>query len=150
MAQPARKFQTRKFQKGFTLVEMMVALVLVGVLGLIGGGFLLPLKMSRDANAQSQALSYARSYLEIIKGRWLDANVYKNKTLPTWKEIGATTPATADIEVPVGWEIVVPEAAATSTAWASTNNIRTVTIKITSPNQPDFTLSSQITRPSYD
>jgi prepilin-type N-terminal cleavage/methylation domain-containing protein len=145
MAQPVRRFQ-----RGFTLIEMMVALVLVGVLGLIGGGFLLPMKMSRDANAQSQALSYARSYLEIIKGRWLDANVYKSKTLPTWKEKGATTPLTADVEVPVGWAIVVPEAASASTAWADANNIRTVTVKITSPNQPDFTLSSEITRPSYE
>jgi prepilin-type N-terminal cleavage/methylation domain-containing protein len=144
MAQPVRKYQ-----KGFTLIEMMVALVLVGLLGLIGGGFLLPMKMSRDANAQSQALSYARSYLEMIKGRWLDVNLYKNKTLPTVKIQGASTPATADIEVPTGWTISVVEAS-NAAAWADTNNIRTVTVKVSSPNQPDFTLSSQITRPSYE
>jgi prepilin-type N-terminal cleavage/methylation domain-containing protein len=144
MAQPARKHQ-----RGLTLIEMMVALVLVGVLGLISGGFLLPMKMNRDSNAQSQALSYARSYLEMIKGRWLDASVYKSKTLPTWKVKGATIPATADLEVPTGWAISVPEAAST-TAWADVNNIRVVTVKITIPNQADFTLSSQITRPSYE
>jgi prepilin-type N-terminal cleavage/methylation domain-containing protein len=144
MAQPARKRQ-----RGFTLIEMMVALVLVGVLGLIGGGFLIPMKMSRDANAQSQSLSYARSYLEMIKGRWLDATFYKNKTLPTVKIKGASTPVTADIEVPTGWTISVVEAS-NATAWADANNIRTVTVKVSSPNQPDFTLSSQITRPSYE
>jgi prepilin-type N-terminal cleavage/methylation domain-containing protein len=144
MAQPARKRQ-----QGLTLIEMMVALVLVGILGLISGGFILPMKMNRDSNAQAQALSYARSYLEMVKGRWLDATVYKNKTLPTWKVKGASTPATADIEVPNGWEISVPEAAST-TAWADTNNIRMVTVKIKIPNQADFTLSSQITRPSYE
>jgi prepilin-type N-terminal cleavage/methylation domain-containing protein len=142
MAQPAHKHQ-----KGFTLIEMMVALVLVGVLGLIGGGFLLPMKMTRDANAQSQALSYARSYLEMVKGRWLDVSMYKNKTLPTWKVQGAN--GSADIEVPVNWEISVPEAADAS-AWADTKNIRTVTVTIKAPNQPEFTLSSQITRPSYE
>jgi prepilin-type N-terminal cleavage/methylation domain-containing protein len=144
MAQPARKYQ-----RGFTLVEMMVALVLVGVLGLISSGFLLPLQMNRKSNAQAQALSYARSYLEMVKGRWLDATLYKNKTLPTWKVKGAATPVTADIEVPQDWEIIVPEAAS-STAWADTNNIRTVTVKIKIPYQADFTLSSQITRPSYE
>jgi prepilin-type N-terminal cleavage/methylation domain-containing protein len=144
MAQPARKRQ-----KGFTLVEMMVALVLVGILGLIGSGFLLPMQMNRQSNSQAQALSYARSYLEILKGRWLDVSLYKKKTLPTWKEKGASTPATADIEVPVDWEISVPEAAST-TAWADGNNIRTVTVVVKIPNQPDFKLSSQITRPSYE
>jgi prepilin-type N-terminal cleavage/methylation domain-containing protein len=144
MAQPARKRQ-----KGFTLVEMMVALVLVGILGLIGSGFLLPMQMNRQSNSQAQALSYARSYLEILKGRWLDVSLYKKKTLPTWKEKGASTPATADIEVPVDWEISVPEAAST-TAWADGTNIRTVTVVVKIPNQPDFKLSSQITRPSYE
>jgi prepilin-type N-terminal cleavage/methylation domain-containing protein len=144
MAQPVRKQQ-----RGFTLVEMMVALVLVGVLGLISSGFLLPLQMNRKSNSQAQALSYARSYLEIVKGRWLDATLYKNKTLPTVKVKGAPSPATADIEVPEGWEISVPEAAS-STAWADSKNIRTVTVKIKIPYQSDFTLSSQITRPSYE
>jgi prepilin-type N-terminal cleavage/methylation domain-containing protein len=139
----------RKRQEGLTLIEMMVALILVGVLGLISSGFLLPMKMSRDANTQSQALSYARSYLEMVKGRWLDVTVYKNKTLPTWKVQGATTPVTADVEVPLGWSISVPEASSAS-AWADANNIRTVTVKISIPNQADFTLSSQITRPSYE
>jgi prepilin-type N-terminal cleavage/methylation domain-containing protein len=144
MAQPARKHQ-----RGLTLIEMMVALVLVGVLGLISGGFLLPMKMNRDSNAQAQALSYARSYLEMIKGRWLDVNTYKSKTLPTWKVKGATTPATADLELPTGWAINIPESS-NATAWADANNIRTVTVEITIPNQADFTLSSQITRPSYE
>jgi prepilin-type N-terminal cleavage/methylation domain-containing protein len=144
MAQPARKHQ-----RGFTLIEMMVALVLVGLLGLIGSGFLLPLQMNRKSNSQAQALSYARSYLEIVKGRWLDTTLYKNKTLPTWKIKGTSTPATADIEVPEGWEISVPEASS-STAWADSKNIRTVTVKIKIPHQSDFTLSSQITRPSYE
>jgi prepilin-type N-terminal cleavage/methylation domain-containing protein len=144
MAQPARKYQ-----RGFTLVEMLVSLVLVGVLGLIGSGFLLPMQMNHQSNSQAQALSYARSYLEMVKGRWLDATLYKNKTLPTWKVKGASTPATADIEVPTDWEITIPEASS-STAWADSKNIRTVTVKIKIPNQSDFTLSSQITRPSYE
>jgi prepilin-type N-terminal cleavage/methylation domain-containing protein len=144
MAQPARKRQ-----HGLTLIEMMVALALVGVLGIIGGGLLLPMRMSREANAQSQALSYARSYLEMVKGRWLDANVYKNKTLPTWKIKGATNPASADMELPTGWAIAVPEAS-DATAWADTNNIRTVTVTVTMPALPEFKLSTQITRPSYE
>jgi prepilin-type N-terminal cleavage/methylation domain-containing protein len=142
MAQPARKNQY-----GFTLIEMMVALVLVGVLGVIGSGFLLPLQMNRQSNSQSQALSYARSYLEIVKGRWLDATAYKNKILPTWKVQGTT--GSADIEVPKDWEISVPEAA-DATAWEDSKNIRTVTVQIKIPKQASFTLSSQITRPSYE
>jgi prepilin-type N-terminal cleavage/methylation domain-containing protein len=142
MAQPAHKPQ-----RGFTLIEMMVALVLVGLLGVIGSGFLLPMQMNRQSNSQSQALSYARSYLEIVKGRWLDATAYKKKTLPTWKVQGAT--GSADIEVPKDWEISVPEAA-DATAWEDSKNIRTVTVKIKIPNQGNFTLSSQITRPSYE
>ena len=144
MAQPAHKHQ-----RGFTLIEMMVALALVGVLGIIGGGLLLPMRMSREANAQSQALSYARSYLEMVKGRWLDASVYKNKTLPTWKIKGETNPATADMELPTGWTISVPEAS-DANAWVDANNIRTVTVKITIPSLPEFKLSTQITRPSYE
>lgn len=114
-----------KHKKGFTIVELLVAITLLGVVALVATGFVIPLQVTRGSAIESQAVSYARTYIELVKSRWTDADTFRNSSgwgLPT---VG--TAATNDIVVPDGWTITV----ANTTAWTATQNVRTLTITVT-------------------
>ena len=79
----AAKTKKPNGQAGFSLIEVLVAIGLVGILGVIAGGFVLPLRLTRTTSSESQSLTLARSYLELTKNRWLNKQDYENQKMPT-------------------------------------------------------------------
>lgn len=93
---------------GLTIVEVLVALVLLGVVILISAGLIIPLRVTRDSNIETQALSLARSYIELVRQRWLDPAEYEqspsNNTVdPKWPTAGTAT--SNDLVLPNGWTL---------------------------------------------
>ena len=135
---------------GFTLIEILVALVLLGVLGVVASGFLLPLRINRDSSQESQALTYARSYVEVLKARWLDRNTFENKDASGVVLVPITygapivgTTGKVDIKIPSNdWKIET-----NSALWAPGDNLRTVEVKITTPNSKTYKVITMVTRP---
>jgi prepilin-type N-terminal cleavage/methylation domain-containing protein len=84
LEQPALKLRATAITKdaGFSIVEVLVSLVLLGVLVLVTTGFLTPLRLTRNSALQSSALSYARSYMELAKSKWQsDASAFQANQL---------------------------------------------------------------------
>jgi prepilin-type N-terminal cleavage/methylation domain-containing protein len=144
--------QRARKSTGFTLVEMMVALGLLGVLGVVAGGFLLPMRMTSRTSNQSSGLTYARSYLEMVKNRWLELPTFKSATAPMVRVAPSTTPTVYDIEIPSGWTATLTCRLSSNTATACDegDQLRAVTVTLTIPNQADVKLSTLISRPSNE
>ena len=125
----------RSKRSGLTLIEIMVALALLGIIGLIAGGFLLPLRLTRTSNVETQALSLARSYLELVKNRW--------QALPDYCNTGDDL--TGTLQAPQGWSIQSNKA-----DWKKPDTLRTVKVTVTPTGSPAVQLSTRIMRPSDD
>ncbi len=114
-----------KQKKGFTIVELLVALVLLGTVALVATGFIIPLQVTRGSAVESQAVAYARTYIEIVKSRWVNDEIFRRS--PDWGLPTVGTTAGSDIVVPAGWTITV----AGTAAWTVVQNVRTVTVTVT-------------------
>jgi prepilin-type N-terminal cleavage/methylation domain-containing protein len=115
-------------QQGFTLIEVIVALALVSLLGVVATGFLAPLKITRQSNAETQAMTYARSYLETLKTKWLTLAEYQGMTRPSLST-DVPPPATPDLTVDTDWTIT-----ANISEWTATQTLRTIKVTVTPPN----------------
>jgi prepilin-type N-terminal cleavage/methylation domain-containing protein len=144
------KTTPKQHSHGFTLIEILVSLALLGILGLVASGFVLPLKITRDSSQESQALTYARSYVEILKSRWLDKNAFENKDAAgallspvTYGAPVAGTTATADIKLPDStWKLVT-----NASSWAPGDTLRTVEVKVTPPNGKVYRIFTMVSHP---
>ncbi len=118
--------RNRYKRKGFSIIEVLVAILLLSTVILVGTGFVLPLQVTKKSALETTALAYGRSYLELLKVRWSDTAAYN---LPTGNLPSVSTNATsADIKMPAGWQILP-----NSTAWNVADNIRAVTITVKPP-----------------
>jgi prepilin-type N-terminal cleavage/methylation domain-containing protein len=141
---------SKKHASGFTLIEILVALALLGILGVVASGFLLPLRINRDSAQESQALTYARSYVEILKSRWLDKNTFENKDAAgailspvTYGAPVVGTTGTADIKFPSSdWKLETNKS-----TWASGDSIRTVEVTVTPPNGKKYKIITMVAHP---
>jgi prepilin-type N-terminal cleavage/methylation domain-containing protein len=133
---PARKTRSN----GFSLIEVLAALALLGVLGVIAGGFMVPLKLSQQSSQESQALAYGRTFIEILKSRWTNEATYKAMTVPS-ASTDNPVPAKPDIEVAAGWTI-----SSNTSSWTADQTTRNVVVTINSPNGKPTVLTTQITR----
>jgi type II secretory pathway pseudopilin PulG len=100
---------THKHKKALTLVEVLVALVMLSALVLVAAGLLVPLQLTRNSSQDTQALTYARSYLELVRQLWLDPAKYENTPTnttvdPSWPTFGTTTGV--DLRLPDGWTLL--------------------------------------------
>ncbi len=127
-------------RKGFTLVEVLVALMLVGVLGMVALGMVLPLRLNRDTNLETRATAYARSYLELVKGRWLTSSAYALRTLPT-----TCTTGSCDLLLEARWTVTVPPTLVST--WAATDPIRKIDVIVIDSNNKSATFSTLVTQP---
>jgi prepilin-type N-terminal cleavage/methylation domain-containing protein len=141
--------------KGLTIIEVLVALVLLGILSLIASGLVIPLRLSQDSGVETKALTYGRSYLELVKSLWLDPAKYTAITFPT------VTGANPAIKLPLGWSITPSANRFTSpttelSQFGSTavtsmqtyrDTLREVIITVTPPNGKVITLRTIIARP---
>jgi prepilin-type N-terminal cleavage/methylation domain-containing protein len=135
-----------KANSGLTLIEVLVSLVLVGMLGFVASGLLVPLKLTRTTSIEAQSTALARSYLELVKGRWLDDAKYSdpNNNLPITCATGSST-SPCDLKIPTDWTLGID--ATVKTAWVNTERIRTVTVVVKAPNNPAVTFSTLVTKP---
>jgi type II secretory pathway pseudopilin PulG len=128
---------------GLTLVEVLVSVVILGLVGVISIGFIVPLRATRESGRESQALGIARTYIETTKARWQDPKTYRDTTndygLPT---VG--TAASDDIILPSNWTLEVID----KSNWEQDDTIRTLTVKV-SPDAPTnpVQLTLQVARP---
>jgi prepilin-type N-terminal cleavage/methylation domain-containing protein len=128
------------YKQGLTIVEVLVALVLLGVLGLISLGIVLPLRLNRDAGLSSQATGFARSYLELVKSRWLDLPSYNAFSLPN---VCTVTASNCDLVISTGWTVGVIN----NSTWTATDNLRPVTVQVKQPDGGVLQLSTLVARP---
>jgi Tfp pilus assembly protein PilV len=144
-----------------TIIEVLVSLVLLGSVVFVVQGFLIPLQVTRASSLEIQGLSYARSYVELTKARWLVNASYgtttANAVWPTWGSSG-----TVDLQVGTGWTVtrtiaVIPTATTADTrfqvaALASlADTLRQVTVTVTPPTGSGgkpITLTTLIGRPN--
>jgi prepilin-type N-terminal cleavage/methylation domain-containing protein len=125
---------------GLTLIEMLVAITLLGFVGVALTGFLTPFKISQDSSQESVATAYGRTYIETLKAKWTDKAVFDAKTMLT-KSTDDPKPASPEIELSDGWDVSV-----NSGDWTTTGTLRTVKVTVTAPNSKTFLLSTQISR----
>jgi prepilin-type N-terminal cleavage/methylation domain-containing protein len=137
-----------KRRAGFTLIEILVSLVLVGVLILITSSLILPLRITRASSVETQAVAFAQSYIELVKSRWQVATAYDaaaNTTGDLLPVVDSTS--TADIRIPDGWVFEVDKS-----DWKVTDTIRTLKITVKPKDTTSTTgwvvLTTRITRPS--
>jgi prepilin-type N-terminal cleavage/methylation domain-containing protein len=147
-------------KKGLTLVEVLVALVMVAALILVAAGLLVPLQITRKSSADTQALTYARSYLELVRQLWLDRTKYEssptNTTInPVWPTFGDTS---GDLRIPTGWTLTRTAVIKTNSLYSDANSsfsttsnlprlrdtLREVTVVVTPTNSPSVTLRTLI------
>jgi type II secretory pathway pseudopilin PulG len=135
----------KKTKMGLTLIEVLVSLALLGAVIFIVSGFILPLRVTRDSQVESNAVTYARSYIELVKVRWLNRDAFINATLPT-----AGASAASEIKLPQGWNIDVAlrESGASATP-LSADTLRPVivTVKPSSDQKTWVKLSTLIAKP---
>jgi prepilin-type N-terminal cleavage/methylation domain-containing protein len=104
--------------RGFTLIEVLVSLTLVGVLGSASAGLIFPLRLGRQATSQAQALTVARSYLETARLRW--------RTPAGYASGASVLPAASGVGLPAGWVLDTPG----SQAWTGTDAVRTLSVRV--------------------
>jgi type II secretory pathway pseudopilin PulG len=128
---------------GLTLIELIVSLGLIGVLGTISMGFLAPFQINRQSSLETQATAYSRSYLELLKGRWLDQANYIDQVLPNTCAATSNV-ATCDLKLAGDWTVeITPSVKST---WTNTDRVRQVSITAKSGTR-SYVFATLITKP---
>ncbi len=153
---PTKVANISRWSSGLSLTEVLVALVFLGVIVLLSLGLILPLRITRNANVETQALTYARSYMELVRTTWSNADKYQAQT---WPDASSSNP---DLKLPTGWSI---DKSSTTVSNASSNTdtnfssgtlknlsdtLREVVVTTKAPagsGIKDFTIKSYIARP---
>jgi prepilin-type N-terminal cleavage/methylation domain-containing protein len=115
--------------KGFSLVEVLVALTLIGIATVMFGFFTGSFSATRQARADTEVQVLARSYFDTLRSSWSVSSNYAAATLPT-------------IKIPSGFSLTP----AVSTVTADGLR-RTVTLTIVTPQDVQVTFSTQISAP---
>lgn len=130
---------------GFTLVEMLVSLVLLGVVLLVTSGLVLPLRLTKTASNETTGAAVAQSYLELLKSKWLDDTNYTNMVLPLVCTKTDTTTIGCDIRIDTGWTLAIKSSV--STAWGATQTLRPVVVEVTMADGKIIPFSTLVARP---
>jgi prepilin-type N-terminal cleavage/methylation domain-containing protein len=162
----------KKSKSGFTIVELLVAMVLLAAVVLLAQGLLIPLNITSRSNQESSALNYAKSYIELVKVNWLESTKYGPNVADVNSDFSASTPSywpkwgttsSVDIKVPSGWTIAASATSKTPASGADAkftapamkslqDTLRLVTVTVTPPNLSGgvspVTLTTLIARPS--
>jgi prepilin-type N-terminal cleavage/methylation domain-containing protein len=115
------------YKSGFTITELLVALLLLGVLITVAGGFVLPLNLTRDSGFESRATAAAQSYLELLKSKWLIDTEYAALTLPVVCK-NSSVATNCDLKIPDDWTLGINTTVLT--AWTATEPLRLVVVEI--------------------
>lgn len=134
---------------GFSLIEVMVALFIIAVATLIFGYFMTPLRMSKEAQQQTQQLALARNVMDNVRNFWQDPDGdcrYIKMMLPNVENLPRyrlviTDPSNPDT-APV--ELISDQAIPDITNDTMLRNVEVQLLDAS--NNPTFTLSTQVAR----
>lgn len=136
---------TRKAKKGLTLVEVLIALGLIGVAGAMFGYFVSSLQTTQKARSQTSAVAYAREYLDGLRARWQTLGGYQNVALA----VPENPPERYDLEVKIETnEGSVIYAYPGGAAGEDLSTLRKITISFTDEQDKTVSLVTTIARPT--
>jgi prepilin-type N-terminal cleavage/methylation domain-containing protein len=148
----------RRSQRGFTLIELIVSLGLISLVGVVAGGFLLPLRLTRQSNLETQGLTYARSYMEALKTRWINKSGYKpgnhltsDRPVVAYDTDTSAIQNAADVVVPASWTYtttITPSTTTSGTVTTVSDVYRTVKVTVKPPgDQGTVVLTTRVVQP---
>ena len=136
-----QKISQRTSQKGLSLVEVLVALVLVSVAVSMFVYFTDALRITRMSKEETLALTYARQHLDALKSAWQQPKAYL-------EDLDLARPD----NVPVGFraDVNLKDAGVGSIDLSGEDGsiLRTVTITLVHESGKSYSLSTQIARPT--
>jgi len=71
-----------KRQAGLTVVEVLVAVVILALAAVMFTYLINAFRFNRSAQRETGALNFARSYMESTRALWSDRELYRNAVLP--------------------------------------------------------------------
>jgi prepilin-type N-terminal cleavage/methylation domain-containing protein len=134
---------------GFSLIEVMVALFIIAIATLIFGYFMTPLRLSGEAQKQTQQMALARNVMDNVRNFWQDPDGdcrYIKLMLPNVANLPSYKLIVTDPNDPSKGAIEIfsnqPIADHTDEAM-----VRSVEVQLLDANnKPTFSLSTQIAR----
>jgi prepilin-type N-terminal cleavage/methylation domain-containing protein len=130
---------------GVTLVEVLVALAIIGVVGGMFSYFVSSLQTTQSAREQTTAVAYARAYLEGLRAKWQTLEGYQNVSLATPPEPPSTYDLKIEIKNDQGSVVYgYPGGAATEDLSA----LRTIKISFTNEEDKTISLVTTLARPT--
>mgnify|MGYP002778727681 FL=1 len=130
---------------GMTLVEILVALVIMGLTIMLFGSFVTSLQSTRTAREQTTALAYARNYLEGLRSKWQTLEGYQTLSLATPVDPPASYELEVDIQNDSGSTIFsFPNGSSSDDLSA----LRNITLTFTDEEDKTVKLITQIARPT--
>ena len=111
-----------------------MATAIIGVAIVLLGYFFNSFKVTRQAQMDTQAQAFARSYFDSIRARWNTVSAYQTAT---------QAPTSSDLGAPQGYSYSVQP-----TSFSSNDTLRTLQLTITNPDGRTLAFSSQVVRPT--
>jgi prepilin-type N-terminal cleavage/methylation domain-containing protein len=145
VVQPIQNVQPIRKTRGMTIVEILVALVILGITIMLFGSFVTSLQSNKKAKEQATALAYARNYLESLRTKWQTLEGYQTLSLATPTD----PPPRYDLEVKIQ-----NDAGDTIFSFPSGSSaddlsaLRNITLTFTDEENKTVTLVTQIARPT--
>ncbi|WP_337867790.1 prepilin-type N-terminal cleavage/methylation domain-containing protein [Meiothermus sp.] len=120
-------------RSGFSFVEVMVALAILSITIVILSYFGSSFTLTRNAQVDTQAQAFARSYFDNVRASWSTRAAYNAAVLPTVtppRGFSNPTPTLATVQT-VGTQVVV----------------RRVTIQFTGPQNRTYRFATEVALP---
>lgn len=122
--------------RGFTLVEVLVAMALIAITTVMLGYFITSFRAVKQSQIDSQAQAFANSYFEALRAEWSTPTGFASTTasgVSYTRPSGFSTPTISATDgAPVNGQVV----------------IRTVKMQTTGPNNKVYQFETRIARPT--
>ncbi len=135
----------RGTSRGLTLVEVLVALAIIGTVGGMFGYFVSSLQTTKSAREQTTALAYARDYLEGLRAKWQTLEGYQTLSLATPAEPPASYVLKITIDNDKGSTVYRYPGGAVS---EDLSPLRKITLTFTDAQDKTVSLVTTIARPT--
>ena len=139
---------------GFTLIEILVSIALLGILIVIVGYFSNSLTATSQAKSYPVAQTFASSYLNVLRTKWAVPGQYRTTSLPD--------PTTNEVKPSTGFSYVTAVTDGTTNApiisyaypnaappvpVANNSVLKRVTLSVTTPQNKTFVFATQFVNP---
>lgn len=136
--------------QGLTLVEVLVALVILAVAGLMMGYFITSFRVTQRAQFDTKAQTFARSYFDTLRADWAMGNYQSSRPLG---------PAEVSPPTGYGYHIIIKDsedkladytygATTEPSGTISDSALKAVTLEVTNPQGRTFPFSTLIAKPT--